>query len=39
MLPVQRLIPPVGMFDLSAMIVLILISLLQTVVLRAFVYQ
>jgi len=38
-LPVQRLIPPVGMFDLSSMIVLIVISLLQTVVLRAFVYQ
>jgi YggT family protein len=38
-LPVQRLIPPVGMFDLSAMIVLILISLLQTIVLRSLVYQ
>ena len=37
MLPVQRLIPPVGMFDLSAMIVLILISVLQTVVLNVFV--
>lgn len=39
MLPVQKLIPPVGMFDLSAMIVLIVISLLQTFVLRVFVYS
>ena len=39
MLPVQRLIPPVAMFDLSAMIVLIVISLLQGVVLNAFVYS
>lgn len=38
MLPVQRLIPPIGMFDISAMIVLLLIGLLQTVVLRLFVY-
>jgi YggT family protein len=38
MIPAQRLIPPVGMFDISAMIVLILIGLLQTLVLRAFVY-
>lgn len=37
MLPVQRLIPPIGMFDLSAMIVLILISLLQSIVLNIFV--
>jgi YggT family protein len=37
LLPVQKLIPPIGMFDISAMIVLILISLLQTVVLRIFV--
>lgn len=39
MLPVQKLIPPVAMFDLSAMIVLIVISLLQNVVLRTFVYS
>ena len=39
MLPVQKLIPPIGMFDISAMIVLILIGLLQTLVLRAFVYS
>jgi YggT family protein len=37
MLPVQRLIPPVGMFDLSAMIVLIVIGLLQSVVLNIFI--
>ena len=36
-LPVQRLIPPIGMFDLSAMIVLIVIGLLQSVVLNIFV--
>lgn len=37
MLPVQRLIPPIGMFDISAMIVLLLIGFLQSIVLRAFV--
>jgi YggT family protein len=37
MLPVQKLIPPIGMFDISAMIVLIVVSLLQTVVLNIFV--
>lgn len=37
--PVQRLIPPFGMIDISAMIVLILIGFLQTIVLRAFIYQ
>lgn len=37
LLPVQKLIPPIGMFDISAMIVLIVIGLLQTVVLRIFV--
>lgn len=35
--PAQRLIPPIGMFDISAMIVLILIGLLQSVVLNIFV--
>jgi YggT family protein len=39
LLPFQRLIPPIGMFDISAMIVLLLIGFLQTIVLRAFVYQ
>lgn len=38
MIPVQRLIPPVGMFDLSAMIVLLLIGFLQSIILRVFVY-
>ena len=36
MLPVQKLIPPIGMFDISAMVVLILIGLLQSVVLNIF---
>jgi YggT family protein len=39
MLPVQRLIPPIGMFDISAMIVLLVIGFLQSIVMRAFVYQ
>jgi len=39
MIPVQRLIPPIGMFDISAMIVLIVIGLLQSVVLNIFVLQ
>lgn len=38
-LPVQRLIPPIGMFDISAMIILLLINFLQLLVLRAFVSQ
>ncbi len=37
LLPVQRLIPPIGMFDVSAMIVLLLISFLQAIVLNVFV--
>ena len=37
LLPVQRLIPPIGMFDISAMLVLLLINLLQSMVLRIFV--
>jgi YggT family protein len=36
MIPAQRLIPTVGMFDISAMIVLILISFLQMIVVNAF---
>jgi YggT family protein len=39
LLPVQKIIPPIGMFDISAMIVLILISFLQSIVLRVFVYS
>ncbi|MGD9588845.1 MAG: YggT family protein [Pyrinomonadaceae bacterium] len=37
MLPVQRLIPPIGMFDISAMIVLLVIMFLQSIVLNVFV--
>lgn len=37
--PFQRLIPPIGMFDLSAMVLLILIGFLQTLVMRIFVYS
>ncbi len=37
LLPVQRLIPPIGMLDISAMIVLLLIGFLQSIVLRVFV--
>ena len=37
MIPVQRLIPPIGMFDISAMIVLLLFGFLQSIVLRVFV--
>ncbi len=36
MLPAQRLIPTIGMFDISAMVVLIVIQLLQGVVLSVF---
>jgi YggT family protein len=37
MIPVQKLIPPIGMFDISAMIVLLVISFLQSIVLNVFV--
>jgi YggT family protein len=37
LLPVQRVIPPIGMFDISAMIVLLLIGFLQSIVLGVFV--
>ncbi len=37
MIPVQKLIPPIGVFDISAMIVLLLIGFLQTIVLNIFV--
>ena len=37
MIPFQKLIPPIGMFDLSAMVVLILIGLLQAFVISVFV--
>ncbi len=38
LIPFRRLIPPIGMFDISAMILLLLISFLQSIVLRIFVY-
>lgn len=38
LIPFQKLIPPIGMIDLSAMILLILIGFLQTLVMRIFVY-
>lgn len=38
LIPVRRLIPPIGMFDISAMLLLLLIGFLQTIVLRTFVY-
>ena len=37
LLPVQKLIPPIGMFDISAMLVLIFIGFLQSIVLNIFV--
>jgi uncharacterized protein YggT (Ycf19 family) len=37
MVPFQKLIPPLGMFDISAMVVLILIGLLQSLVLNMFI--
>ncbi|MGI8811163.1 MAG: YggT family protein [Pyrinomonadaceae bacterium] len=39
MLPVQRIIPTIGMFDISTMIVLLLISFLQVIVLNVFVIR
>ena len=38
LIPVQRLIPPIGMFDISAMLVLLLLGFLQTIILRTFVF-
>jgi YggT family protein len=37
LLPVRKLIPPLGMFDISAMIVLLLIGFIQSIVLNIFV--
>lgn len=39
LLPVQKLIPTVGMFDISAMIVLLLLGFLQGIILRALVFN
>jgi uncharacterized protein YggT (Ycf19 family) len=36
--PLQRLIPPIGMFDLSAMILLIVLGLIQQLIIKVFVY-
>lgn len=38
MIPLQRLIPPIGMFDISAMILLILLQVLQGAVLKLLVF-
>ena len=38
LIPVRRLIPPIGMFDISAMLLLLFIGFLQTIVLRTFVH-
>ncbi|MBV9241609.1 MAG: YggT family protein [Acidobacteria bacterium] len=38
LIPVRRIIPPIGMFDISAMIVLLVIGFLQSIVMRVFVY-
>src|SRR4051812_40718469 len=37
LIPVRRLIPPIGMFDISAMLVLLLIGFLESIVLNIFV--
>ena len=39
LLPAQRLIPTIGMFDISAMIVLIILNFLQGIILRTLVFQ
>jgi len=39
LIPVQRLIPPIGIFDISAMLVLLLLGFIQTLVLKFFVYS
>jgi YggT family protein len=38
LLPVRRLIPPIGMFDISAMLVLLGLGFIQVIILRAFVH-
>ena len=38
LIPFQRLIPPIGMFDISAMILLLLLSFLQNIILKIFVF-
>ncbi len=38
LIPAQRLIPTIGMFDISAMLVLLLLTFLQNIILQTFVY-
>ena len=38
LIPIRKLIPPIGMFDISAMLLLMLISFLQSIIMRVFVY-
>lgn len=38
LIPARKIIPTVGIFDISAMVVLILLGLVQTVILRTLVY-
>lgn len=38
LIPLRRLIPPIGMFDISAMILLLLLGFLQSLVLQIFVF-
>ncbi|MDQ3714338.1 MAG: YggT family protein [Acidobacteriota bacterium] len=38
LIPARRLIPTIGIFDISAMMVLLLLGFLQTIILRTFVY-
>lgn len=39
LIPLRRLIPPIGMLDISAMILLLLIGFLESIVLKIFVYS
>ena len=39
LIPARRLIPTIGMFDISAMLILILLGFLQTIIMRVFVYS
>lgn len=39
LIPLRRLIPPIGMLDISAMILLLLIGFLENIVLKIFVYS
>lgn len=39
LLPARRIIPTVGMFDISTMLVLILLNFLQSIILNIFVYS